>query len=111
MAHPAFVSITEAKANVLVWALAERIPLHTIEYVATFEEWDHGIGVWIFYKTDADLRSNSASGTNAQLQQQILSGLRSANYPFAQFPEVVFNFDSHENVVRNFQGNYFYRLR
>ena len=111
MSHPGFRSLEKAKEKALAWAGQRRVPLHAIEYVATFEEWDDGVGVWIFYATDADLKRGSIDGTNAQIQERLLEELRTANYPFSSFPRVAFEFDSNENVVRNFEGNYFYRLR
>lgn len=111
MQHPGFTSIAEAKQSTLAWARAEGIPLHTIEYVATFEPWANGIGVWVFYETDANLQENGGSGRNSEIREHLFSALRAARYPSSEFPEVVFEFDSHENVVRTYEGSYFYRLR
>jgi len=33
------------------------------------------------------------------------------NYPFDKFHNVLIEIDSHENVVKNYGGSYFFRLR
>ena len=104
-------SILAARDAVFSWAAGQQIPLYRIEFVATFAEWDHGIGVFVFYETRAQLVAAEASGANRRLKMFFLDELEAANYPFAEFPDVSFEFDSHENVVRNFKGSYFYRLR
>lgn len=111
MSHPGFASLDPARRAVLSWAASQHIPLHSIEFVATFEDWDDGIGVWVFYETNAQLEQGFGDGTSERVKARVVEELRSASYPFAEFPNLVFEFDSHENVVLNFQGNYFYRLR
>ncbi len=95
----------------MTWAKANALPLHKIDFVATFESWDKGIGVYIFYATDADLSRCTRDGSNSLVEAQMLEALKAANYPFDDFPQVIFEFDSDENVQKNFEGSYFYRLR
>jgi hypothetical protein len=45
------------------------------------------------------------------VQQEFLSILGAGGYPAAWLPDVAFDIDSHENVERNYDGSYFYRLR
>jgi hypothetical protein len=107
----AYAIIDQAKNQLLQWAQLQRIAIHTIEYVAVFENWTKDIGVWIFFETDKELRSCEHSSLVDQIKTQYLCILRELNYPFDLFPNVIFQFDSHENVQRNYQGSYFYRLR
>jgi hypothetical protein len=111
MSHPGFNAITAAKEWVLAWAHQTGIPIHTIEYVATFQDWDDGIGVWVFYETERDLAERTENDGNERVKERLLAALSEVGYPFARFPNVVFEFDSHENVLRNYEGSYFYRLR
>ena len=108
--HPGYDAIERAKLGLLAWAKEAGIPIRALEYVATFESWDDGIGVWIFYETNADLESAKVT-SNGLVRERLLAELRAANYPFKDFPEISFEFDSHENVEANYQGNYYYRLR
>ncbi|MEO9503259.1 hypothetical protein [Nonlabens ulvanivorans] len=81
-----------------------------IQHVITWEQWDDGIGVYIFTKTNKEL--NGLSKTDIKnLKTEYLSGLKRNNYPFDKFPNIVFEFDSHQNVQENYEGSYFYRLR
>jgi hypothetical protein len=48
---------------------------------------------------------------NDEMKNCYLSLLRDFGYPFDKFPNVVFEFDSDENVRKNYAGSYFYRLR
>jgi len=111
MSHVGFEIIELAKQNLLRWAKEKSLPIHGIEFVATFEEWDDGIGVWVFYENESDLGEGNENGISKRIKTKYLSLLKEYNYPFKKFPKVGFEFDSHENVVKNFQGNYFYRLR
>jgi len=82
-----------------------------VEYVATFEKWDDGMGVWIFFPTDADLKEYTESGVTQGIEADFRDILKQLKYPFRKFPRVGFVFDSDENVQKNYKGSYFYRLR
>jgi hypothetical protein len=103
--------IAQAKQALIEYALAKGAPIHKVEYVATFEPWDSGIGVYIFFKTGEALRQHERSGATKELEAEYLRILRSLGYPFSTFPDVKFFFDSDENVQANYRGSYFYRLR
>ena len=111
IAHPGLQSIEAARLQILDWAGEEGVPLHSIQCVATFEPWDKGVAVWIFYETEADRQVGLERGTDARIEREVHLALGSADYPFHEFPEVIFRFDSHENVVRNYAGSMFYRMR
>ena len=89
MSHPAYKIIDSAKADLEEWANIHQIPIHRYEFVAVFESWSDSHSLWIFYQ----------------------QALEARNFPFSEFPKVGFEFDSDENVRRNYAGNYFYRLR
>ncbi len=103
--------ITRAEEMLLELERAKGISIHHIEFVATFEKWDDGMGVWIFFPTDADLREYSESGVTNRIEAEFRGMLKQLKYPFRKFPRVGFVFDSDENVQKNFEGSYFYRLR
>ncbi|EAS19578.1 hypothetical protein BBFL7_00124 [Flavobacteria bacterium BBFL7] len=81
-----------------------------IEHVITWEEWDDGMGVYLFTKTNDELKELNKKDIE-NLKTEYLSGLKRNDYPFDKFPNVVFDFDSDQNVQENFEGSYFYRLR
>ena len=92
------------------WCSKNRIPLHKIEHVITWEDWDDGIGVYFFLQNISDVEELQ-EGQAEKMKNIYIEQLRNNNYPFEKFPNVVFEIDSDENVRKNYEGNYFYRLR
>jgi hypothetical protein len=79
--------------------------------VVPFVETDFTLSVWLFYDTDRNVADFDRDGTTARMQQEFLSILGADGYSAAWLPDVTFSVDSYENVQRNYQGSYFYRLR
>ena len=111
MTHAGSKAIECARTRLLNWAEAKKIPINRVEIVASFQDWDDGIGVWVFYEHDADVTERNENGSSNEIESKLLGYLDDCEYPYGKFPNVVFVFDSHENVQKNFGGNYFYRLR
>ena len=111
MSHKAYKVIENAKLDLMAWAKERQIPTHRIEYVAAFEDWNDHLSVWIFFDTNSDRDKCVENGVVNEIKNTYLEILRKYEYPFDEFPKIDFEFDSHENVVKNFRGNYFYRLR
>ena len=110
MSNPYNDSIKNTEAEFLNLCLNKGIPIFKIHYVATWEKWDDGIRVYIFTKTIKELQVLYSEGLN-EIKLVFLEGLRKNNYPFDSFPNVVFEFDSDQNIQENYEGSYFYRLR
>ena len=106
-----FDAIGRARKETLRWAGAQRIPLHRIEFIVPFVDTDFSLDVWMFYDTDDNLAAVRGDGRCAAVEQAFLAALTTIGYPPDWLENVVFSSDSHENVERNFEGNYFYRLR
>lgn len=106
-----FAFIASAKASVLASARRDGIPLHRIEFVVPFVDDDFGLWVWFFYETDDQLQSAVRTGWSEALKAELLRALRSTGYAEEWLDAVGFAFDSHENVLRDYEGSYFYRLR
>lgn len=92
------------------WCRERKIPLHVIHHVVTWEYWDNGISVFLFLERDSDLEILSHKDKE-DMKDAYLKFLENHGYPFLQFPKVVFEIDSDENVRKNFEGSYFFRLR
>lgn len=103
--------LEKAKVLLVEFAREKKIVIHSVECVATFEDWDSGIGVFIFFPKEADLRVHANSGMTALLENEFKAILSKLKYPFDKFPDVCFEFDSDENVQKNYEGNYFWRFR
>ncbi len=100
-----------AKAQLLEWATTAGVPLVHVEVVSPFAKTDFGLSVWLFLDSDASVARLEADGTIDRLRQEFLSRLSAAGYPPEWLPDITFGVDSHENVVRNYEGSYLYRLR
>jgi len=103
-------SVESANKAFTRWCATRNIPLHGIQHVITWEDWDDGIGVYIFLHT-IDQIEGLRSDEIEEMKNRYLEYLRKFDYPFDKFPKVVFEFDSDENVRKNYAGSYFYRLR
>lgn len=103
-------SVSAADEAFKDWCASKNIPLHRIQHVITWEDWDDGIGVYIFLETTSQ-RDKLKPDQIDEMRDRYLAFLRGFGYPFDKFPNVVFEFDSDENVRKNYAGSYFYRLR
>src|SRR4051812_37165919 len=105
-----WAALKTAESSFRSWTTASGIAVERVEHVATFEDWDKSTEIYIFFPTDADLERHSEVGTLQLAEARYRELLCDTDYPSERFP-VHFFFDSHENVVKNYQGSYFYRLR
>jgi hypothetical protein len=87
------------------------VGIEHIAFVATFESWDQGSEIYIFYPTESDRRRCAKVGVDDLLRAFAVGWLKSNDYPFVEVPTLNFFFDSYENVKKNYGGNYFNRLR
>jgi hypothetical protein len=100
-----------AKKRLVEWAGDNGVPLVQVEYVVPFVETDFGAAVWLFYQDDAQVTEFGQNGTTARVQDEFLSLIEKAGYPAGWLPDVSFYVDSRDNIDRNYQGSYIYRLR
>ena len=103
--------VEAARPLILSWAEANGIPLHHVEFVIPFVQADLSLDVWFFYRTDGQSEQAESLGWPVRLESAFRDVLRSAGYAEESIPEVRFGYDSHENVERNYEGSYFYRMR
>ena len=104
-------SLNALRPRVSEWSETLGFPLHRVDFVATFEEWDDGIAVYFFFADNATLARARQGRFSAIAMTKVREILEEEGYPLARFPQISLEIDSHENVVRNFEGSYFYRLR
>jgi hypothetical protein len=106
-----FACIDQAQVSVLTWAQEAGIPLHRVEFVVPFISDDFSLSAWFFYETEDQLRGSEQAGWSAVITSTFTRALQSAGYAEEWLREVNYMFDSHEHVVRDYEGSYFYRLR
>jgi hypothetical protein len=100
-----------AKTQTLSWAKSVNIKIHNIYTVIPFVITDKSLSVWLFFETDYLVNQYYQDGTVDKVKDHYLLSLQKMSYPFAYLQSVTFEVDSHENVEKNFEGSYFYRLR
>jgi len=99
------------KKLILDWTKQNGIRLHMVDSVVPFVLTDKSLSVWLFYDTDKTKNDYEINGTNEIVKNQCLHLLTELNYPIDYLKEVTFYIDSDENVKKNYEGSYFYRLR
>jgi hypothetical protein len=105
-----WVSLEKARQQFMEWARSNGIAMERVEHVATFEQWDKNTELYLFFSTDAELERIKSKNELSEIENQYRHFLLDLKYPFERWPIALY-FDSHENVVKNYEGNYFYRLR
>jgi hypothetical protein len=106
-----FNYIDKAKKIMLEWTKEININLQNIEYVVPFILSDKSLSVWFFFDNDQTKSNYEKNGTNDLVKTKYLEILKTLNYPSDYLNEVTFEIDSDENVTKNYEGSYFYRLR
>ena len=109
--HEQLQLIEAARERIISSAHARGIPLVRVEFLVPFVADDFSLSTWLFYDTDVSTAAREADGTTATLQSEFVAALRALGYPDQWASEIDFCVDSHENVVRSYEGSYFYRLR
>lgn len=104
-----FAALEMAAADVVATTRAMGVRLQKAELL----EFAQQVAVLFFYEGEADVAAYENDGTTRQIEDAFLAALNAAKLvlPFSAMPRINFEFDSHENVVRNFEGSYFLRLR
>jgi hypothetical protein len=106
-----FKHLSTAQRDLFAWAAANDVPLVRVEFVVPFVPTDFDATVWLFLDTDANVTRCADTGVTAKFEQQFRSILAGIGYPADWLAGTSFCVDSHENVERNYEGSYFYRLR
>ena len=72
---------------------------------------DRSFRAYVFYPHETDIKQAETSGLEARIKEAVFDELENVGRGNRQSVEVEFELDSHENVERGFEGNYYNRLR
>jgi hypothetical protein len=72
---------------------------------------DVNFRAYIFLRKDSDITAGEANGTNNEMRDFVYDKLEEFGRGKRDEITVSFEFDSFENVQRNFEGSYFLRMR
>ncbi len=105
-----WIKIKNAEQILRLWAEIRQIPFYRMEFV-TGESMYIGLGVYIFYKTNQELKHYTKNGVLEQTKQKFMGILKEIGYIEEFNDNVNFSFDSDEHVQKNYKGNYGLRLK
>jgi hypothetical protein len=106
-----FGYIEKAEQLTFEWTKLNDIKLFRIEFIVPFVLTDKSLEVYLFFDTNKNLSEYETNGTTELVKQKYLDSLIELDYPNDYLKEVSFIIDTDENVQKNFEGSYFYRLR
>ena len=68
-------------------------------------------GAFVFFETRLQIEQAKQSGLVERIKEEVFREMEKAGRGIPMEIRVDFEFDSHENVVENYEGDYFNRLR
>ena len=68
-------------------------------------------GAYVFYRWERQIKEAEESRLTDRIKDAIYEELENVGRGSRDAIKVVFEFDSHENVEKNYEGDYFLRLR
>ena len=86
----------------------DKCPLH---YFILIPQRNNEFWAGVFYISDDDISICEKNGVSDQIQRFVYAELEQQGRGKREEIEIAFEFDSDENVNRNFEGDYFLRLR
>jgi len=100
--------LEKAGISLKKWSKKNNIGIYAVHFIPTL---NFSLEVFIFYKNDIDVTQNQNNGTSERVKQFFLKALQDINYMDCFNNNISFIFDSNENVINNYEGSYFFRLR
>ncbi|AJY73853.1 hypothetical protein [Paenibacillus beijingensis] len=100
--------IEKAKKILIDWSKDNDARIYTIHFIPMF---DFSLEVYVFYESDNDVLQNLNNGISDNITTMFNKSLSDLGYMKYFSENIKFVFDSHENVVNNYEGSYFFRLR
>ena len=105
--NPEWADLSEVKERVI-----QRLPAHGIVHQIHFIPINaEHLEIYVFFNRDEDLAVSEKSGVTQTIKNYFNEELEQVSRGANSGVTLRFEFDSHENVLKNFQGSYFLRLR
>jgi hypothetical protein len=98
----------KAKKKIIKWAKKNSIEIHEIHFIPMY---DFSLEIYIFFVSDKCLQVYEENSITQTLKENFIDILSKLEYMDRVSSKIDFVFDSHENVVKNYNGSYFFRLR
>ena len=100
--------IEDVKAKMLDWANLRNIDLVHLQFDVSLIESEDEMHPVLFFKYDADVSRYGENGITKEVTEHFFELLKSADYPEGMLTVNSISFDSEENVIKNYDGNYFH---
>lgn len=68
-------------------------------------------GAYVFYRWARQIKELEEAGLSAEIRESVLNALTAVGRGNRDLLRVDFEFDSHENIEQNYEGDYYARLR
>lgn len=81
------------------------------EFMVLYSRKTDSLGAYVFYDVDSQIGEAVETGLAKKIEEAVYEGLENVGRGTREDIKVNFEFDSHENVVRNYEGDYYNRLR
>jgi hypothetical protein len=81
------------------------------ELIVLYSRKTETFGAYVFYEVDGQIGEAVKTGLAREIEQAVFKELEKVGRGSRDIINVNFEFDSHENVVRNYDGDYYDRLR
>jgi len=117
----------KAGDELMFWSNKQNAPIYRVDFFLGYDLL--GLGVYVFYKTNAELTEHLKNGMVEQVKQEFIrlykaTGIKTSEnleknrqmfmrtygVNKREFDEVYFNFDTDENVKEKYNGDYFHRV-
>ena len=99
--------LKKAIPRIIYWSKKNNSKIYNIECVPIFGE---ELDILIFYKTDLELEMFKTKKITDLTKKEFIAILEEIGYTTEFNNNIRINFDSDENVQKNYQGNYGLRL-
>jgi hypothetical protein len=81
------------------------------EFMLLYSRKTDTFGAYIFYERESQIGEAVETGLAAEIERVVYEELENAGRGSRESIIANFEFDSHENVLRNYEGDYYSRLR
>jgi len=81
------------------------------EFFVLFSRPTSTFGAYVFYRCDEEIAKADDAGLAAEIRDAVFEELTAVGRGERDTLDVRFEFDSHENIERHFEGDYYNRLR
>jgi hypothetical protein len=98
----------DAVENAVKLRVGSHCPLHGL-YLLAQEDVDFRI--YVFFDADGDIERCKENGTTTTIETAAYEELERFGRGKREEIKVAFEYDSHENVIKNYDGDYMFRLR